>query len=151
MAGRKGSRIVGVIAVILWLAGCSHDTTVKQPEVKGMRVYYLEIVTNDVEAVCSTYVKTCGVQFSEPDPLLGNARTAALHGGGLIGVRAPLRDDEKPVVRPYWLIDDIESAVTTVEKAGGVIAHPPLEIPGRGTFAIYFLGNNQHGLWQLKM
>jgi len=114
-----------------------------------MQVYYLELVTNDVEAVCSTYAKACGVQFSEPDTLLGNARTAALHGGGLIGVRAPLREDEEPVVRPYWLVDDIEAAVVAVERAGGKIAVPPLEIPGRGTFAIYFLGNNQHGLWQL--
>jgi predicted enzyme related to lactoylglutathione lyase len=136
--------------MILSLAGCSQDTTVKQPEVHGMQVYYLEVVTNDVDAVCSLYVKTSGVQFSEPDTLLGNARTAELQGGGLIGVRAPLREDEEPVVRPYWLVDDIDAAVVAVERAGGQIAIPPLEIPGRGTFSIYFLGNNQHGLWQNK-
>lgn len=149
MVGKEGSRIVGLIVAILFFAGCSQETMVKQPEVPSMQVYYLEIVTSDVDAVCSTYAKTCGVRFSEPDTLLGNARTAALHGGGLVGVRAPLREDEEPVVRPYWLVDDIVTAVTAVEQAGGVIAHPPSEIPGRGTFAIYFLGNNQHGLWQL--
>lgn len=149
MAVRKRSRIVCVMAVILSLAGCSQDMTMKQPEVRGMQVYYLEIVTNDVDAVCATYVKMFGVQFSEPDALLGGARTAALHPTGLVGVRAPLREDERPVVRPYWLVDDIEAAVAEVEKAGGKIVHPPLEIPGRGTFAIYFMGNNQHGLWQL--
>jgi predicted enzyme related to lactoylglutathione lyase len=148
MAGKERSKIFVVIAVILSLAGCSQDTTEKHPEVQSMQVYYLEIVTNDVDAVCSTYVTTFGVHFSDPDTLLGNARTAALHGGGLVGVRAPLREDEEPVVRPYWLVNDIEAAVAEVEKAGGKIAHPPLEIPGRGTFAIYFLGNNQHGLWQ---
>jgi uncharacterized protein len=52
------------------------------------------------------------------------------------------------VVRPYWLVGDIEAAVAVVAEAGGVIAHPPLEIPGYGTFAIYFVGGNQHGLWQ---
>ncbi|HEY0670976.1 MAG TPA: hypothetical protein VGD27_01855 [Longimicrobiales bacterium] len=31
----------------------------------------------------------------------------------------------------------------------GVVAHEPLEIPGRGTFAIYLQGGNDHGLWQL--
>ncbi len=113
-----------------------------------MQAYYLEIVTNDVDAVCSTYVKTCGVQFSEPDILLGNARTAALHGGGLVGVRAPLREDEEPVVRPYWLVDDIEAAVSAAVAAGGEVAHPPLELPGRGTFAIYIQGGIHHGLWQ---
>ena len=28
-------------------------------------------------------------------------------------------------------------------------AHPPLEIPGHGTFAIYIQGGVHHGLWQL--
>lgn len=45
--------------------------------------------------------------------------------GGLLGVRAPLRDTEKSVVRPYWLVDDIEAAVAAAVKAGGVLALPP--------------------------
>ena len=113
-----------------------------------MQIQYLEIVTNDVDEVCATYGAEHGVRFGEPDPGLGHARTAALPGGGLVGVRAPLRDTEEPVVRPYWLVDDIEAAVAAVEAAGGQIAHPPLEIPGHGTFAIYVRGGIQHGLWQ---
>lgn len=149
MDGNERNSVFGVIAIVLMLTGCSQNGTVKQPEVQGMQVYYLEIVTNDVDAVCRTYAATCGIRFGEPDTLLGNARTAAPHGGGMVGVRAPLREDEEPVVRPYWLVDDIKVAVTAVEKAGGAIALPPTEIPDRGTIAIYFLGNNQHGLWQL--
>jgi len=80
---------------------------------------------------------------------LGNARTAALDGGGKIGVRAPMSPTEEPVVRPYVLVADIQAAVAAAEKAGAQIAHPPLEIPGQGTFAIYILGGIQHGLWQL--
>jgi len=113
-----------------------------------VQVYYLEIVTREVDAVCAAYVAAHGAQFGEPDIGLGNARTAALPGGGLVGVRAPLRDDEEPVVRPYWLVGDIEAAVAAVEAAGGFIAHPPMEIPGHGSFAIYFQGGIQHGLWQ---
>jgi predicted enzyme related to lactoylglutathione lyase len=89
------------------------------------------------------------VQFGEPDAGLGNARTATLAGGGLIGVRAPLRETEAPLVRPYWLVKDIEAAVAAVIQTGGRIAHPPLKIPGHGTFAIYIQGGNDHGLWQL--
>ena len=114
-----------------------------------MQVYYLEIVTTDVDAVCAAYAGAHGVQFGDPVAELGNARTAVRHGGGLVGVRAPMHDAEEPVVRPYWLVEDIETAVKAVVSAGGEIAHPPLEIPGYGTFAIYFLGGNQHGLWQL--
>lgn len=114
-----------------------------------MQIHYLEFVTKDVDAVCAAYAAAHGVQFGKPDPGLGNARTAAMPGGGLVGVRAPLRENEGPVVRPYWLVDNIEAAVAAVVAAGGYIAHPPLAIPGHGTFAIYFQGGIEHGLWQL--
>lgn len=114
-----------------------------------MQIHYLEIVTAEVEAVCAAYAAADGVQFGEPDAGLGNARTAALPGGGLVGVRAPMHEAEEPVVRPYWLVDDIEAAVAAAVKAGGEVAHPPMEIPGHGTFAIYIQGGVHHGLWQL--
>jgi uncharacterized protein len=114
-----------------------------------MQVQYLEIVTKDVDAVCAAYGAATGAQFGKPDAGLGNARTAPLPGGGLVGVRAPLRQTEEPVVRPYLLVDDIEAAVAAAVDAGGKLAHPPMEIPGHGTFAIYILGGVDHGLWQL--
>jgi predicted enzyme related to lactoylglutathione lyase len=114
-----------------------------------MKIQYLEIVTKEVDAVCGAYASAHKVQFGEPDAGLGNARTATLTGGGLVGVRAPLRGTEEPVVRPYWLVDDIDAAVAAAVQAGGEVAHPPMEIPGHGKFAIYLQGGNDHGLWQL--
>ncbi|HET9293177.1 MAG TPA: hypothetical protein VFO06_02720 [Gemmatimonadales bacterium] len=114
-----------------------------------MRIHYLEIVTKDVDAVCAAYAAAHEVHFGPPDAGLGNARTAPLAGGGLVGVRAPLRETEEPVVRPYWLVDDIAAAVAAAVQAGGEIAVPPMEILGHGTFAIYLQGGNDHGLWQL--
>jgi hypothetical protein len=114
-----------------------------------MQVHYLEIVTREVDAVCAAYAAATGVQFGKPDAGLGNARTATVPGGGLVGVRAPMRQTEEPVVRPYWLVDDIEAAVAAAADAGGEIAYPPMEIPGHGMFAIYILGGIDHGLWQL--
>lgn len=114
-----------------------------------MQIHYLEIVTKEVDAVCAAYAVANGVQFGEPDAGLGNARTAALPGGGLVGVRVPMHESEEPVVRPYWLVDDIEAAVAAAVEAGGEVAHPPMEIPGHGTFAIYIQGGIHHGLWQL--
>jgi len=113
-----------------------------------MQIQYLEIVTKEVDAVCAAYTAANGQQFGDADPGLGNARTAPLPGGGLVGVRSPMRESEEAVVRPYWLVDDIESAVTAAVDAGGEVAHPPMEIPGHGTFAIYIQGGVQHGLWQ---
>jgi predicted enzyme related to lactoylglutathione lyase len=46
-------------------------------------------------------------------------------------------------------VTDIEAALATAVQAGGKVAHPPMEIPGHGTFAIYLQGDNDHGLWQL--
>src|SRR5688500_13631571 len=92
--------------------------------IQSMRIQYLEIVTKDVDAVCAAYSAATGAQFSEPDAGLGNARTTALAGGGLLGVRAPLRDTEDPVVRPYGLVDDIEAALAAAAEAGGTTAQP---------------------------
>jgi predicted enzyme related to lactoylglutathione lyase len=113
-----------------------------------MQIHYLEVVTKQVDAVCAAYAAANGVRFGEPDAELGNARTAALQGGGMVGVRAPMHETEEPVVRPYWLVDDIEATLAAAVKAGGEVAHPPMEIPGRGTFAIYIQGDIHHGLWQ---
>jgi uncharacterized protein len=114
-----------------------------------MKVHYLEIVASDVDAVCAAYEAALGIQFGSADPLLGGARTARLPDGGSIGVRGPLRETEPPVIRPYWLVDDIQAAVEAASRQGALIAHPPLEIPGKGMFAIYIQGGVDHGLWQL--
>lgn len=115
----------------------------------AMKIQYLEIVTPEVTGVCATYEQVHGLKFSEPDMSLGNARTAELPTGGLLGVRAPLRETEEPIVRPYFLVDDIEAAVAKAAGAGAKIALPPMELPGHGTCAIFIQGGAEHGLWQL--
>ena len=102
-----------------------------------MQVHYLEIVTPEVDVTCAALTKLHGAAFGEPEAGLGNARTAALANGGKIGVRAPMHETEEPVARPYLLVDDIEAAAAAAVEAGGEIAHPPMELPGHGTFAIY--------------
>ena len=114
-----------------------------------MKIHYLEIVSDDVNAVCKAYEAAHVVSFSEPDEFLGGAKTCALPDGSTVGIRGPLRDTEEPVVRPYWLVDDLEQAVANIEAVGAKIAVPPTEIPGKGRFAIYILGSVDHGLWQI--
>lgn len=144
--------LLTVTLAALFLLGCRSsgpdlDRQINRSE-NSLQIHYLEIVTPDVDAMCAVYAAANGLQFGEPDARLGNARTARLPGGGMVGVRAPLRESEEPIIRPYWLVDDIESAVTAAVEAGAELAHPPLEIPGLGTFAIYLEGGVQHGLWQ---
>lgn len=121
----------------------------KPAQEKTVQVHYLEIVTPDVDAACSSLAGLHGVTFGAPAPELGNARTAKLAGGGLLGVRAPMHAAEEPVVRPYVLVDDLAAAVAKVKAEGAEIAVPSMEIAGRGKCAIYSRGGIQHGLWEL--
>ena len=70
-----------------------------------MQIHYLEIVTKEVDAVCAAYAAANGVQFGKPDAGLGNARTAPLPGGGLVGVRAPCARTRSRLCGPtgWWM------------------------------------------------
>lgn len=114
----------------------------------SMQIQYLEIVTPDVNAVCETYSQVHGVTFGEGDPNLGGARTSELANGGMLGVRAPMHDAEKPVVRNYILVDDIQAAVDAAAKSGAEVAVPPMELAGHGTCAIVIQGGIEFGFWQ---
>ena len=113
-----------------------------------MKIHYLEIVTTDVDAACALYSGMYGVIFGEADPNLGGARTAKLDNGGMLGVRAPLRDTENPIVRPYVLVEDINASVAAA-RSDAEIAMEPMEIGGYGQFAIVIQGGIELGLWQL--
>jgi predicted enzyme related to lactoylglutathione lyase len=56
---------------------------------------------------------------------------------------------EECVVRPYLLVEDIEAAVDAAVASGAEVAHPPLELDGHGSFAIFILGGVHHGVWQI--
>lgn len=127
--------------------GTDNNTTTSKKETE-MKVQYLEFVSTDAEAVCETYEKLYGVKFGEPEPYLGNARTAEMADGSVLAVRSPLRPDETPVVRPYVLVEDIEAVVEKAKEAGAQIALPPMELKGHGTCAIFIHGGIEHGLWQ---
>lgn len=133
--------------------GPSQPGSKKNPEDQmkenSLSVHYLEIVTPSVKETCEALEKAHRVTFGEPIAEFGNARTAPLKGGGRMGVRAPMRATEAPVVRPYLLVQNIDAALKAAVAAGGAVAMQPTTIPGQGTFAIYVLGGIDHGLWQL--
>jgi predicted enzyme related to lactoylglutathione lyase len=114
-----------------------------------MDVYYLEIVTPDVDATCALYAEMYSMTFSDADPSLGGAHTTRLANDRLLGVRAPMNEAERPVTRPYILVDDIEAALAAAGRAGAEITVPPMSIPGHGTCAIIYQSGIESGLWQL--
>ena len=113
-----------------------------------MAVHYLEIVSDDVDALTALYQRTYGLTFGPPDPDLGQARVATRADGTLLGIRKPLAAHEQPIMRTYLAVDDIQQAVKNAEGAGAVVAYGPTQQGTRGTFAIVIQGGVQHGLWQ---
>ena len=114
-----------------------------------MQIQYLEIVTSKVDELCKQYSAIHKVKFSDPIAEFGNARTAKISGGGMIGIRGPLRPSETPVIRPYVLVENLEKAVAAAKDAGAEIAIQKMELPGgRGTIAVVIQGGIECGLWQ---
>lgn len=112
-------------------------------------IHYLEIVTPDAQSARDFYSQAHGWRFEDMAPELGNAFVASLPNGSLCGIRAPMHDQEKPTVRIYVRVSDIESSVEMAVKLGAAVALGPTEIPGRGMIAIYLHGGIEHGIWQV--
>jgi predicted enzyme related to lactoylglutathione lyase len=113
-----------------------------------MVVQYLEIVSNDVDALTALYQRMHGLSFGSPDPDLGQAVVATRSDGTLVGIRKPLAAHEQPIIRTYLAVEDIQHAVKQAEDSGAIVAYPPTRQGRRGTFAIVIQGDVQHGLWQ---
>ena len=124
------------------------DSDTKTKENSRMTVHYVEIVSNDVDALTGLYQRMHHLSFSPPDPDLGQARVAAQADGTLVGIRKPLAAHEQPIMRTYLAVEDIEKAVKAAEQQGATVAYPPTRQGQRGTFAIVMQGGVQHGLWQ---
>jgi hypothetical protein len=135
-------------AAIVLLAGCQ---TIGKPDQEGqtnMRIHYVEIVSRDVAAQSAALERIHGLSFGPPVADLGQARVAESPDGSLIGVRAPLGEHEKPIIRTYLEVEDIGRAVKDAERAGAMIAYPRTRQGNTGTWAICVLGEVQTGLWQ---
>ena len=113
-----------------------------------MTIRYLEIVSKDVDREIAILEGLNGVSFGDPVAALGGARTATLLDGTRIGVRAPMHDAEEAVARPYFKTETLQETVDAAVANGAELAVPPMELPGEGMIALYFVDGIQYGLWQ---
>lgn len=112
-------------------------------------IHYLEIVTPDPAAVRDLYAALYGWDFAPADPLLGQAFVAAMPGGSLCGIRAPMGDQELPVVRTYLRVPDLRAAIRAAADRGAVVAIESMSLGGHGEIAMYLLDGVEQGLWQV--
>lgn len=144
---RLATLLLATFALTLLTASDSPTASADQSPAPP-HVHYVEIVCEDVDAQCAALARVHGLSFGAPVADLGHARVAEAADGSLVGVRAPLAEHEQPIVRTYVRVDDIARAVADAEAAGGMVAYPPTPQGDTGTWAIYFLGGVQFGLWQ---
>ena len=155
----KTAHVAGFLVAPLIFAACQGLVTSEKNEglskdvkenvtVPEYGIQYLEVVTANPQVLRDFYSTAYGWKFSEATPELGGAFFASLPNGSLWGIRGPLRESEAPVVRTYLRVNNINSAIKKAEELGALIAIGPLEIPERGSFAIYILGGIEQGLWQ---
>lgn len=119
------------------------------PTVAENDVYYVEMVSADVPATRALLEGTYGWRFQEMGPELGGSLVAVLPNGTRCGLRASMHEQEKPITRTYVRVADAKAAVARAEKLGAFVGLPPVELPGHGTIAIYFMGGVEIGVWQL--
>lgn len=148
MVGRSTLSVLLLATGLLWVAADARPARAEVEEAKAMGVRYLEIVSDDVDALVALYKGMHGLEFGAPEPEMGQARVAARPDGSLVGIRKPLAAHETPIVRTYVAVADIQKAAKAAEAAGAVIAYPPTKQGKWGTFAIVIHGGVQHGLWQ---
>lgn len=100
------------------------------------RFMWHDLMTKDVEAAKKFYADLLGWTYSKgesgPMPyehVLANGK----HIGGMMKL-------EQPGVPPHWLgyvsVDDVDASVGAVQKNGGKILMPKMDIPKTGQFAI---------------
>jgi len=151
MLTRPGLAVVA-IALMSTSSGCRSASRSQAGLETGAHptaaVHYLEIVSNDADAVAALYESMYGLSFGAPDPDLGQARVATRADGTLVGIRKPVAAHEHAIMRSYLAVDDIEQAVKKAEAHGATVAYPPTRQGRRGTFAIVIAGGVEHGLWQ---
>jgi uncharacterized protein len=117
------------------------------------KVEHVEIASKDPAATRKFVEKAFGLKFTDMGPQMQNylmhGRNEGAAGTG-IGIRA-LQPQEKSGTIPYITVTNIDSALKSVEGAGGKILMGKTEIPGMGWSAVFWApGDVVQGVYQMK-
>jgi predicted enzyme related to lactoylglutathione lyase len=138
---------------IRWDVGSVIGVRFQQEKNFEVVVEYLEIVTNDVDAVTALYQRIHVLSFGPSGPDLAHARVATRVDGTLVGIRKSLAAHEQPIIRTYLTVEDIQQAVNKADDSGATIAYRPTRQGTRGTLQSRFMGtwNTDYGTASLRL
>ena len=110
------------------------------PSPHGHLIWY-ELMTPDADASKAFYDKVVGWQIGEPVAEFQGYRMIGRSDGGFAGGVLPLTNEMRQHgARPAWLgyvgVDDTDTAVASIEQAGGKALMPPTDIPNVGRIAM---------------
>lgn len=96
---------------------------------------WVDIGTSDLEGAIAFYSALFGWQIEVGDPEMGRYSMASIDGKAVAG----LADQQQP--GPVWWssyvsVDDLDDVLARVEKAGGTVVVPAMEIPEAGRMAV---------------
>lgn len=117
----------------------------------GQPVAWFEITSQDAERAQKFYAELFGWQVSA-DPAMGGYGIVDTGGGdGAVsgGIGPSSGPEDKPGVKIYMRVDDMDAYLDRAEKLGGRKLVPPTDLPGDfGRFAIFQdPDGNPVGLW----
>ena len=108
-------------------------------------VVHFQIGGRDATSLRGFYQTVFGWVIDDPAPI-GAIRTHA--GVGINGGLHQVDETQAPYLAVYVSVEDIASAVRSVEEQGGAVIVPPTDVEGVGAFAlVQDPEGNCIGLW----
>ena len=115
-------------------------------EPKPGSIVHVEFAVKDPKKVEKFYGNLFGWKFEEvPGMNYSLIQTPSGPGGGV----GPLQENQTTGITNYILVNSIDEYVKKIEKAGGKITAPKLEVPGQG-WMVWFQdpAGTSMALWQ---
>jgi predicted enzyme related to lactoylglutathione lyase len=102
---------------------------------EAQKIVHVELSAKDRKTLAKFYSDLFGWQIQHEDKMNNTSFKA---GDGVAGGFNPV-NEQNPVgtVLVYFETDDVTSSLKAVQKAGGTIVAPEMEIPKTGKFGIF--------------
>jgi uncharacterized protein len=103
------------------------------PRVRPSSLAFVELASGEPSATRQFLSKVFGWKFRTVQMPAGEYLSFRTPGGGQGGIR-PTRAGEPPSSMSYVRVRDIEAARRKVERAGGTVVLPRVDVPSMGSF-----------------
>ncbi len=102
---------------------------------KAQKIVHVELSAKDRKALAKFYRDLFGWEIKDFDEM---NYTTFMAGDGVAGGFNPVTDQNPAgTVLVYIETDDVTASLNAIQKAGGMIVAPEMEIPNTGKFGIF--------------